>query len=48
MISLELIAAVFQMLAMATICIICLKWALEAVKESNEYAERTKKSRWDD
>lgn len=41
-------AAVFQMLAIAGLCIVCIKWALDAYKESNHYAKRIKKGRWDD
>lgn len=41
-------AAVFQMLAIGVLCVVCIKWALDAYKESKEYAERTKKSGWDD
>ena len=46
--NLEFAVAVFQMLAIAGMCIVCIKWALDAYKESNDYAKRIKKGRWDD
>jgi hypothetical protein len=45
---LMLVFAVLQMLAVAILCIVCIKWALDAYKESNHYAKRIKKGRWDD
>lgn len=46
--NLMLVFAVLHMLAEATLCIVCIKWALDAYKESDHYAKRIKKSRWDD
>ncbi len=40
--------AVFQLFAVTILCIVLIKWALDAYKESNEYAKRNKKNRWDD